>query len=126
MGPSYILHLPDEFWLFMIGYAFLGLGMGLLFIPVIPEVIDSIYLKEGLIEGEDEYVDGIISDKAAGLYGAFLSFGIIISPILGSTLYSIVGNFNKTCDYFGYVSITYTFIYLIFNVIPDIRKDKKE
>lgn len=51
MGPSDILGLPDEFWLFMIGYGLIGLGLGLLFIPVIPEVIDSIYLKEGLVEG---------------------------------------------------------------------------
>jgi MFS family permease len=40
-----------------------------------------------LKEGDDERIDGIISDKAAGLYGSFFSIGMIISPILGSLVF---------------------------------------
>jgi len=50
-------------------------------------MIDSVYVKQGLVEGEDEQVDGVISDKAAGLYGSFYSIGMIISPIAGSVIY---------------------------------------
>jgi len=42
-----------------------------------------------LEEGEDERMDGIISDKAAGLYGSFYSTGMIVSPILGQAIYTI-------------------------------------
>ena len=32
-----------------------------------PEIVESVYEKSGLIEGEDEQVDLIIPDKASGL-----------------------------------------------------------
>jgi hypothetical protein len=32
-------------------------------------------------------VDGIISDKAAGLYGSFFSIGVIAAPLTGSAIY---------------------------------------
>ncbi len=64
-----------------------GGALGFVFIPILPEMIDSIYVKQKLVEGEDERIDGIISDKAAGLYGSFYSIGMIISPLLGSVIY---------------------------------------
>ena len=38
----------------MLGYALLGVAQGFIFIPILPEVLDSVYLKQGLIEGENE------------------------------------------------------------------------
>ena len=61
--------------------------MGFVFIPILPEMIDSIYVGQKIVEGDDERIDGIISDKAAGLYGSFYSIGMIISPLLGSMIY---------------------------------------
>lgn len=126
MGPSQILGLPDEFWVFAVGYGMLGCSIGLLFIPIIPEMIDSIYLIKNIKEGEDEYIDGVISDKAAGLYGSFLSIGLIASPIIGSVVYYAVGNFNLTCDYFAFATLGFTVIFLIGDVLVDIWYDKKE
>ena len=45
LGPSEVLGIPDEFWIFLIGYSLLGLSQGFTFIPAIPEALDSVYLK---------------------------------------------------------------------------------
>jgi len=44
-------------------------------------------LKTGRHEGEDLAFDGLVSDKAAALYGSFYSLGLIIAPLLGSWVY---------------------------------------
>lgn len=126
MGPSNLLGLPNDLWIFILGYALSGASLGLVFIPILPEVIDSIYIKKGLIEGEDEYLDGVISDKAAGLYGSFYSTGMILSPLFGSFVYSRLKNFNNTCDVIAIMTLVYTIIYVVFNVAFDIRKDDEE
>jgi sugar phosphate permease len=46
MGPSSKLGLEKHFMpLFFIGVALNGLSQGLLFTPMIPEVLDAVYLK---------------------------------------------------------------------------------
>ncbi len=100
-----------------------GAFLGLVFIPILPEMIEAIYASKGLTEGEDERTDGVISDKAAGLYGSFYSIGMIISPILGSLVFENfekfddTNAFNKTCDLFALATFVYSIIYLIFNII---------
>ena len=84
-------------------------------------------MKNKLIEGEDEYVDGIISDKAAGLYGSFFSFGVIAGPFIGSAVFSALNrNWNLTCDVFAIICGVYVLLFFLFNVLPDIHKDKAE
>ena len=90
MGPSWILGLPNSAWIFFIGYGLNGFSQGFLFVPIIPEVIDAIYYQYDLQEGVDEYVDAVINDKAAGLYGSFYSFGVIIAPLLGSSIFQFL------------------------------------
>ena len=94
MGPSKLLGFPNDLWIFLLGYAMSGASLGLVFIPILPEVIDSIYIKQGIKEGQDEHMDAVISDKAAGLYGSFYSIGMIIAPLLGSFVYGSLKNFN--------------------------------
>jgi hypothetical protein len=62
---------------------------------------------------------------------------MIISPILGSLVYQRFKKedeglpmgekraFNKTCDVFAILTLAYTIVYFLFNVLPDIRKDKE-
>lgn len=71
-------------------------------------------------------MDGIISDKAAGLYGSFYSTGMIIAPLLGALVYENLKNFNQTCDVFAIMTLIYTIIYVVFNVLLDIKKDRSE
>ncbi len=125
MGPSELLHLGNNFWIFLIGYGIVGAAQALLFIPVIPEVVDSVYIKTKIKEGRDEYIDGVINDKASGLYGTFLSIGLIAGPLSGSFVHTYK-NFNSTCDVFAIAGLIYASIYLIFNVLIDINKDAEE
>jgi MFS family permease len=87
MGPSYYLGLPNELWILIVGLALEGAFLGFIFIPILPEMIECLYDKHKLVEGRDERIDAMISDKAAGLYGSFYSIGMIISPLLGSLIY---------------------------------------
>jgi len=44
MGPSHYLGFPNEVWLLVVGQALQGAGLGFAFIPILPEMIDSIYV----------------------------------------------------------------------------------
>lgn len=98
---------------------------GFIFIPILPEVIDSFAEEYGIVEGEDEVVDGEISDRSSALYGFFYYIGMIVSPIMGSLIYAGNHSFNKTCDVFAVITLAYTLLYLVFNVLPDMNKMKK-
>ena len=69
--------------------------MGFVFIPILPEIIEAFYDNQKIIEGEDERVDGVISDKAAGLYGSFYSIGMMLSPLLGSLIFDNFKNQDR-------------------------------
>ena len=132
MGPSDLLGLPKNIELLYVGTGIIGLASGFVFIPILPEVIESVYINKELVEGDNENTDNIINDKAAALYGLFYAIGAIISPFIGSVIYNHkspghneYGDWVFTCDVFGIASVAYAIIFLVFNVLPDIHKEKK-
>jgi MFS family permease len=46
MGPSAMIGFPDELWLLYVGTGLIGLASGFVFIPILPEVIESVYIKK--------------------------------------------------------------------------------
>jgi hypothetical protein len=44
---------------------------------------------------------------------------MILSPTAGSLVYEYYGNFNQTCDVFGFLGIIYVVIYYLGNILPD-------
>lgn len=100
----------------------------MIYTPMLPEIIDSIYQKEGIIEGEDENLDAVIADKASGLYFAAFSLGVITAPSTGSFVYENLLNkrWEETCDVFGIFAAIFTVIYIVFNTLPDILKERKQ
>jgi MFS family permease len=131
MGPSYYLGLPNQLWILIVGMGLQGASLGFIFIPILPEMIECLYDKHRLIEGQDERIDAVISDKAAGLYGSFYSIGMIISPLLGSAIFDAIEEhdqkfaFNKTCDMFALFTAIFTLFYFVFNVLPDYYSCRK-
>jgi MFS family permease len=108
-----------------VGYAINGISQGFIFIPILPEVLEAVYQKQELIEGEDEVVDGIVNDKAAALYGLFYALGAISAPLLGSFVYELLNrDWWYTCDVFACMSTIYVVVFFVFNVMPDIHKEK--
>jgi sugar phosphate permease len=43
MGPSALLSLPRELWIYFVGYAINGFAQGLVFVPLLPEVLEAVY-----------------------------------------------------------------------------------
>lgn len=126
-GPSNILGLPANFYVMMVGYGMLGFAEGFLFAPILPEIIDSYYITSGLTEGKDEYLDGVISDQAAGVYGSALAIGLICAPLTGSFVYQLMDRkLPMTADVFAIACGIWTIIYGIFNVLIDIKKDRED
>jgi MFS family permease len=128
MGPSKLLFLPPELWIFFVGYAINGISQGFIFIPILPEVLEAVYQKRKIVEGDDEIMDGVINDKAAALYGLFYAIGAISAPLLGSFVYNLLNNdWWYTCDVFAIISSVYVVIFFVFNIMPDdIHKERQQ
>jgi hypothetical protein len=71
----------------LIGFALNGIAQGFIFIPLLPDALEAVFIKEDIIEGENEYMDQLISDYGSGLYGTFFSTGQILAPIVGSAIF---------------------------------------
>jgi MFS family permease len=129
MGPSSTFKLDANFVpLFFIGLAVNGIAQGFLYTPMIPEILDAIYSKQKVIEGQDEILDVVLADRASGYYGVFNTAGTITAPIIGSFVYeTLLGkNWPLTCDIFALAAAIYSVIYTVFNVLPDVHKEKQE
>jgi predicted MFS family arabinose efflux permease len=98
----------------------------MIFTPILPEIMDSVYEKTGLVEGEDEDVDIIIADKASGLYFGCFALGTIAAPPLGSVIYELLNeDWAYTCDVIGVTAAIFTVVYLVFNLLPDLKKERE-
>jgi MFS family permease len=114
-GPSSLLHLPDSNMVMMLGFAISGIAQGFVFIPLLPEAIESIYIKESLVEGQSEHQDQLLNDMASGLYSTFYSVGQILAPTIGGALYDSIG-YKSTCDLMSLLCLVFSTIYFMFNV----------
>ena len=129
LGPSPTLGLSDEHFtpLFYLGLATNGFAQGLLFPPALPEVLDSLYARQHLLEGADEILDAVMADRASGLYGVFICAGTIVAPVVGSWVHAGLGEaWGQTCDVFSVIGGTWTVAYAVFNVLPDVHKEGKQ
>lgn len=90
-------------------------------------MLEAVYQKREMVEGDDDVLDGIVNDKAAALYGLFYALGAISAPLLGSTVYEMLNNdWWYTCDVFAIISSIYVVIFFVFNVMPDIHKERQQ
>ena len=70
-------------------------------------------------------MDAVIADKAAGLYGSFYAAGTISDPLVGSMVFEMLKeNWSMTNDVFAALGTIYSLIFLVFNVLPDITKER--
>jgi MFS family permease len=120
-----MFNLPDTNNLVLTGLALSGVAQGFIFIPLLPDAIEAVYIKEKLVEGHNDYQDQLINDMASGLYGTFFSTGQILSPILGGALYDTIG-FRSTTDFMALSCIGYSVIFFLFNVGFKIFSQEKK
>ena len=129
MGPSALFGLPNnDFSIIMVGWSLIGIAEACLYIPIMPEIIESIQVEHGIVIGKNEEVDHQLNDKTAGIYATFYSLGAIMSPNVGSILYMSVG-YRATCDILAMVALAYALCYFCvnvgFNVFEKERKHKE-
>lgn len=52
-----MLKFPDTNNLVLTGLALSGIAQGFIFIPLLPDAIEAVYIKENMIEGQNEHYD---------------------------------------------------------------------
>lgn len=70
-----MLGIPDNNYCVLAGFALNGIAQGFIFIPLLPDALEAVFVKENIVEGQNEQVDQLISDYGSGLYGTFFSIG---------------------------------------------------
>jgi MFS family permease len=123
LGPSHILHFPEELGFSLAGIGCLGFSVAFLFVPLLPEIIASVAEKEGLENSP------FLSDKASGIYNSAYGIGNCLAPILGGVISSSFENkiigFQMCCDIMAFSSLAFCGIYICFAIIPAYLNDKK-
>ena len=103
VGPSKLLGIYNSPAFILFGLAIIGLGAGMIVIPVLPEMIECIEEKHP--DFDDEQLHNMIS----GLFIAFQGIGETSGPILGSVLEDWYG-FRSALDFVAIL----VFIFMIF------------
>lgn len=114
-GPSEMLGLPNSNVLMLIGFGLNGFAQGFIYIPLLPDALEAVFLKEKIVEGQNHSLDQLISDYGSGLYGTFFSTGQILAPIAGGALYEMIG-FRETTDFMAVTCLTWALVFFVFNV----------
>ena len=53
--------------------------------------------------------------------------GAIVAPLLGSSIYAGLNeNWWSTCDVMGLIAAVWTGLFFVFNIMPDLHKEKKQ
>ncbi len=90
-----------------------------------PDALEAVFIKEDIIEGDNEAMDQLISDYGSGLYGTFFSSGQILAPILGSAIFESIG-YRATTDLMTVVCLIWCIFFFTFNVgFTIVRKEKQ-
>lgn len=120
--------LPDDKahnWIFFIGFALNGVAQGFIFIPLLPDALEAVFIKEKIIEGKNDQLDQLISDYGSGLYGTFFSTGQILAPIVGSAIYEAI-DYRPTTDLMTAVCLSWALIFFVFNVGFNILSKERQ
>jgi hypothetical protein len=116
VGPSQALYLPDTIPVMFTGLGILGLAIGILMVPMLPEIIEPVQIRHGVpLSGEESQKSAQIADKASVLFNLSCCFGCVISPILGGAITEVVG-YRPTADYVAAFGFIISAVYLLVGV----------
>lgn len=92
MGHNSLLRLPgDKLWIVLLGMGALGTASALVFIPIMPEMIESFQLAFGMAEGQHPKLDNELNDLVSGLTTQVICISTLIGPLFGGMLYDNIG-----------------------------------
>ena len=102
----------------IIGMILLGFACALIFVPLLPEIIDAIQEKEKIGENNE------LNDKASSMFNISYALGCLIAPILGGVLNDHI-KFRSTCDVMAVSAGIFSILYFFLNVLPFILHSRK-
>ena len=124
MGPSKTLNFPNEFITTIPGYPMCGMAQVLVFLPILPEIIERLQLELKITEGQDLALDEKLNDLINEVYTFMLAISSFVSPIIGSYLYREFGK-QKTFDIVAGVNIVYAIINFRYNCGFDVYRENE-
>lgn len=95
----------------IVGMVLLGLACSLIFVPLLPEIIDAVQDKENIGENDE------LNDKASSLFNIAYAIGCLIAPIIGGLLNDYL-HFRGTCDIMALSAAIFALIYFLINLLP--------
>ncbi len=104
VGPSEILRIIESEVITLIGLCFMGLGCGMIIIPVMPEMIESAQTRYPKMQEE------MLHNKISGIFIASQGLGETLGPVLGSVFEELVG-FRYSQDIIAGILITFMILY---------------
>jgi MFS family permease len=94
------------------GLALLGFACANMFVPLLPQIIESVREREGISES------GTINDKASAIFNTAFGLGSTVAPIIGGYL-SMLTNFRITCDIMALASASFgTIFFIVMILVP--------
>ena len=78
------------------------------FIPLIGEMITEATIKISKAPGDSDW----INDLCAGMFNFSFCFGAILGPLIGNQGFVSLGA-RDTCEYVGYIGITFAILYFV-------------
>ena len=112
LGPSYILGIPQKWYIVACSFPLLGFFQAFIFLPILPEVIERLQTSFNLTEDDPLYEK--LNDKVNDFYGLFYACTIFVSPLIGSSINTSIGQ-AKLCDLIALVNLFFAIILIIFN-----------
>lgn len=96
--------IPQELGVILLGFALLPLGLGTLFVEIIPSLLEVATQDLGLV------ADDKLVDKLSGIEQVVASLGEFAGPLLQGALIPAIG-LKPTCGLFGGVGLLVTVVY---------------
>lgn len=86
LGPSQLLHLPDNYYFIASGISLQGIFEFFIFVPVLPEMLDRMNVELQLKNGRDDYFISIVNDKCNDAYQLYMAVAMFTSPLIGEII----------------------------------------
>jgi MFS family permease len=126
MGPSKVLHLPNNLWLIIIGLGSNTLGTCGTFSFVVSEVQKRLTLKHQIIEGSDSEMEGKLSDQISSVYLLSSSLGIAFAPMIGTEINSLLGYRNCMDFHMILIFVSVIMLAIFFNGFTPFSDHEEE
>jgi MFS family permease len=106
VGPSQLLRIIDSEIVMLIGLCIMGLGCGMIIIPVMPDMIEAAQTRY------PQMAEEMLHNKISGIFIASQGLGETLGPVLGSIFEELVG-FRSSQDIIAITLLVFMVVYYL-------------